>query len=162
MLRVQVEVAIKRPVDDVYQYLADPANWVNWLEGFVQSRQEGAMPLKVGSKLHQAVRFLGRRFDIDSEVTELVHDATIGVRVVSGPFPMAWRHLVATSGGGTRMTTVLEAEPGSYFKVAGPLLKPMLQRHLGDDHKRLKTLLENPDKATPLPADKSTAGRSYS
>ena len=145
MLRVQVGVTIERSVDEVYGYLADPANWVNWLEGFVRSSADGELPLRVGSKLHQTVRFLGRRFDIDGEVTELVPRATIGVRVVSGPFPMAWRHVVSSSAGGTLMTTVLEAEPGSYFRVAGPLLKPMLQRHLSDDHKHLKTLLENPE-----------------
>jgi len=41
------------------------------------------------------------------------------------------------------LTTVLEADPGTYFRLAAPLVKPLLQRQLDADHATLKALVED-------------------
>ncbi len=60
---------------------------------------------------------------------------------------MAWMHRVEGADGGTLLTTTLEADPGSFFTIAGSLLKGLLQRHFDNDHAALKALLESPSEA---------------
>jgi hypothetical protein len=55
---------------------------------------------------------------------------------------MSWTHEVEPAGSGTRMTTRLEADPGMFFSIAGPVLRPLVQHHLDADHNHLKTILE--------------------
>lgn len=54
---------------------------------------------------------------------------------------MAWTHTLDESDRGSHLTTSLEADPSSYFRIAGTLLKPVLQRHLDGDHQTLRALL---------------------
>jgi hypothetical protein len=91
-----------------------------------------------------AIKFLGRRFEITAEVTEYRQDDRFEMRGLSGPFPISWIHRVEEIDGGTRLSTTPEAEPGSFFTIAGSMVKPLLQRHLDDDHATLKALLELP------------------
>lgn len=142
MLRIDSSVEISRPIDQVFAYLSTPSNWTQWLEGFTESHQEGDGSLVVGSKISQTIKFLGRRFDLMSEVVDYRSGRTIGMRVVSGPFPMAWTHEIEPAGSGTRVTTRLEADPGTFFSIAGPVLRPLVQHHLDDDHNQLKAILE--------------------
>jgi hypothetical protein len=46
-----------------------------------------------------------------------------------------------TAGGGTRMTQVVEGEPGGFFRLAGPLLEAG-RRQFKADLETLKDLLE--------------------
>jgi hypothetical protein len=96
----------------------------------------------MGNKVQQVIKFLGRRFDVTAQVVEYQKDGRIGMRVLSGPFPMAWTHALAQAGAGSSLTTRLEVDPGTYFAIAGPLLKPVVQRHFDADHATLKALLE--------------------
>jgi carbon monoxide dehydrogenase subunit G len=144
VLRVESTVDVRRSVDQVFGYLSDPGNWTQWLEGIVESSLEEGQTLRQGARVRQVIKFLGRRFDVTAEVIEYQAGDRIGMRVLSGPFPMAWTHVLQQAGEGTRLTTSLEVDPGTYFRLAGPLLKPVLQRHFDADHAGLKALLEAP------------------
>lgn len=78
----------------------------------------------VGSKVSQTVKFLGRPFDLMSEVVDYRSGRTIGMRVIAGPFPMSWTHEIEPAGSGSRVTTRLEADPGTFISIAGPVLGP--------------------------------------
>jgi hypothetical protein len=71
------------------------------------------------------------------------------MQVLTGPFPMALTMTVEGIGQESRLTTVLEADPGTYFRLAAPLVKPLLQRQLDADHATLKALLEEAVPAKP-------------
>jgi uncharacterized protein YndB with AHSA1/START domain len=141
-MRVRVNVDIHRPVETVFEYLVDPATCVDWLKGFSESIPTQSGSLRVGTQLHQTVRFLRRNFKIVSEVVELVPNEVITMRVLNGPFPMTWRHELGELGRETRVTTTLEAEPGGYFRVAGLALRAVVTRHLAEDHEQLKARLD--------------------
>ncbi len=143
MVKVESRADISRRPDEVFAFLADPANWSKWLDGIVDSKQQGVGPMRPGTRVAQVVRFLGRRFEVTAEVVEHRPDSRLAMKVISGPFPMSWAHAVAATDGGCAVTTTLEADPGRFFRIAGPLLKPLLQRHFDDDHASLKDLLES-------------------
>jgi ligand-binding SRPBCC domain-containing protein len=147
MVSVESQVNIDRPVSAVFDYLARPTNWPQWLDGILDATPEGAGSLGKGSRVRLVIKFLGRRFETTAQATEYRQDDRIGMQLLSGPFPMAWMHRVEEADGGTLLTTTLEGDPGSFFAIAGPLLKGLLQRHFDDDHATVKALLELPSMA---------------
>ncbi len=142
MVKVESRVEINRRPADVFAFLIEPANWSSWLDGIIECRQLGAGGMTAGTRVSQVIRFLGRRFDTTAEVVDCQRDLRLTMKVISGPFPMSWTHLVDAADEGSAVTTTLDADPGRFFRVAGPLLKPLLQRHFDDDHATLKALLE--------------------
>lgn len=142
MVEVESRVNINREPGEVFGFLAEPANWALWLEGIVESKQHGRGAITVGTRVNQVVKFLGRRFDITAQVIECDWNRRLTMKVISGPFPMSWTHLVVARDGGSAVITKLEANPGRFFRIAGPLLKPLVQRHFDEDHAALKSILE--------------------
>ncbi len=142
MVKVESRVEIDRRPADVFAFLADPDNWSKWLDGIIESKQQGPGGMKPGTRVDQVIKFLGRRFDTTAEVVDCHWGSRLIMKVISGPFPMTWTHTVAAADGGSAVTTTLQADPGRFFRLAGPLLKPVLQRHFNDDHTTLKALLE--------------------
>lgn len=47
-----------------------------------------------------------------------------------------------TEGGGTRLTVTMEAEPGGFFRITGPLLEKAVRRQFRKELKTLKGVLE--------------------
>jgi uncharacterized membrane protein len=142
MLTMESRIEVARPVDQLFAYLSDLSNWPQWLAGIQESRIEGSERIGVGAKVRQVAKFLGRRFEITGQVVEFSANKKIAMQVLSGPFPMALTMTVESIGQGSRLTTVLEADPGTYFRLAAPLVKPLLQRQLDADHATLKALVE--------------------
>jgi ribosome-associated toxin RatA of RatAB toxin-antitoxin module len=142
MLTMESRIEIARPVDQLFAYLSDLSNWPQWLVGIQESRIEGSEKIGVGAKVRQVAKVLGRRFEITGQVVEFDPNKKIAMQVLTGPFPMALTLTFEAIGRASRLTTVLEADPGTYFRLAAPLVKPLLQRQLDADHATLKALVE--------------------
>src|SRR5216684_3482899 len=134
MLTMESRIEIARPVDQLFAYLSDLSNWPQWLVGIQESRIEGSGRIGVGAKVRQVTKFLGRRFEVTGRIVEFDANKKIAMQVLTGPFPMALTMTVEGIGQESRLTTVLEADPGTYFRLAAPLVKPLLQRQLDADH----------------------------
>ena len=62
--------------------------------------------------------------------------------MVEGPFPLEARYSLAPAENGTRLTLVVEGEPGGFFKLAEPLVVSMAKRSYEADLNNLKEMLE--------------------
>jgi uncharacterized membrane protein len=142
MLTMESRIEIARPVDQLFAYLSDLSNWPQWLVGIQESQIEGSERIGVGAKVRQVAKVLGRRFEVTGQIVEFDANKKIAMQVLTGPFPMALTLTFEAIGQASRLTTVLEADPGTYFRLAAPLVKPLLQRQLDADHATLKALVE--------------------
>jgi uncharacterized protein YndB with AHSA1/START domain len=140
MVRVELITEIKRPLDEVFGYAADPSNLPEW-NSIVEESVASEMPLRVGAKITGKARFLGRRFEIVSEVTEYVHNQKI-VQKGDKPFPTTITLLFEPVGEGTRFTTIGEFEPGGFFKIGEPILARITHKQFQAQQETLKELLE--------------------
>src|SRR5712692_1383969 len=149
MLTMESRIEIAHPVDQLFAYLSDLSNWPQWLVGIQESRIEGSEKIGVGTKVRQVAKFLGRRFEVTGRIVEFEANKKIAMQVLTGPFPMALTMTVEGIGQESRLTTVLKADPGTYFRLAAPLVKPLLQRQLDADLATLKALVEEGVPALP-------------
>jgi hypothetical protein len=62
---------------------------------------------------------------------------------MGGPIPnQEWTYTFEEVAGGTYLTRAVEGEPGSFFKLADPLIERFFKRQIKSDLETLKDLLE--------------------
>ena len=141
MLKVEISCEIRRPVEEVFAYATDPAKTPEWKTSVLESRADPPGPLRVGSKIHTVMRFLGRRIEGTAEVTELVPNRKL-VQKTNSPFPVEVTCLAEPTSAGTKVTATAVAEPGGFFKMAEPVLVRIAKKQGHAELQTMKAMLE--------------------
>jgi hypothetical protein len=140
---VRPEVRIRRPRQDVAEFMFDPRNDLRWTGGITDSCPAQPGPLVEGASVQRTARFLGRSFTYGYLVTAHRPDALVELKV-DRPFPMVVRYELADAGDGATLAAIrATGEPGRFFGWATPLLRRQVQRSISADLERLRVALEN-------------------
>ena len=141
MVRADVSTTIKRPVEDVFAVISDGRRHPQWVSSVNEMTQTSDGPIGVGTTWHGVSKFLGRRMETDQVYTEFEPNRRLTWEATT-PFPMTFVFTFEAVAGGTRVTQVVEAEPGGFFKLAGPLLVSAAKRQFQTDLDNLRDLME--------------------
>lgn len=144
MEAIELSFVIKRPVEEVFAYLANLENDAEWRREWVESRQTSQASLGVGATFRLDGEMLGRRIPTVYEVIVYEPNRAAAWKAVSGPLPLTFRRIFESVEGGTQVTNRYEAELRGFLKLVKPLLMNMGKRQLEGDIPRLKELLEAP------------------
>jgi uncharacterized protein YndB with AHSA1/START domain len=108
MPSAQHSVVIRRPVGEVFAFVADGENATRWRPGVLDvSRQSGE---GLGAIYRQGVRGpAGRRIAADYEVTAFEPDRRIAFRAIAGPVRPTGEYRFTPEGEGTRVSFALDA-----------------------------------------------------
>lgn len=140
---VETSIVIRRLIEVVATYAADPSNAPSWYANIESVTQETDPPLAVGSRMEFVARFLGRRLVYTYEITELQPGRRLVMRTAEGPFPMettyAWN---SPEPGATEMTLRNRGEPAGFSKTAAPILAAAMRRANHKDLENLRHILE--------------------
>ena len=147
MPRVEESVTIKRPADEIFEFVTTPENDSSWASTAVERRRETEGPIGVGSRIKAVDKFLGRKVESTFEVTEHEPGRRSSVRL-SGPVSATGSYILEPMNGMTRFRWVLDAEAGlgGVFlgRVTDPIVMFLFRRRLRFDLRRLKEVLEGP------------------
>ena len=145
MVDASTSIEIERPADEVFAFVSEFPNNPRWQRGQRSCRWTSDPPLRVGSTYDQHARFLGRDMVNAFRVIELEPGRRITFTSTSGTFPLTINRtvepLTATR---SRFTEHVTGEPGGFFRIAEPLLRPLVKASIKRDFPRLKRLLEAP------------------
>ncbi|HEY7271114.1 MAG TPA: SRPBCC family protein [Actinoplanes sp.] len=140
---VVTDTIIDRSCADVAAYAGDPSNAPRWYANITSVRWQTEPPVRVGSRMDFAARFLGRTLAYTYEVVELIPGQRLVMRTAQGPFPMettyTWQPMTDTR---TRMTLRNRGEPAGFGKVAAPVMAAAMRRANDKDLATLKRILE--------------------
>lgn len=142
MLKVEQTIQINRPVADVFAYICDPANESNWQDGVTDAKLVSGGSLGAGSEISETRKFLGREMVSKMTVTKYEANKIFSGKVTEGPVPFEFTQTFEPVDGGTRVTMVIEGEPGGFFKLAGGMVQKQLQTQIAGDFERAKKILE--------------------
>lgn len=143
MIEVTSEVAIDRPADEVFTFLADAENNPTWQQGMQRCKWTTTPPIREGSIYEQEARMLGKTITSTFEVTDLQPGRRITVRTIESTFPIeVTRSVEPTSETTCRAGAHVTGDPSGMFKLAAPLLRKMVERSVRGDYRRLKEHLE--------------------
>ncbi len=138
---VRPEILVDRPRAEVAAYMFDPTKDVEWTGGIVACRPLTPGPLRTGSRVERTSKFLGREFSYLVEVVDHRDDALVVMRVTK-PFPMEIRYELEDEGGATRVRIHAKGDATGFFRMAGPLMGPMVKSSIASDLAKLKARVE--------------------
>jgi uncharacterized membrane protein len=140
---VVTEATIRRTVDDVAAYAADPSNAPEWYDNIDSVEWETEPVVAVGSRAAFVARFLGRTLRYTYEIVEHVPGQRLVMRTAQGPFPMETTYTwSAGPDGATTMTLRNRGEPAGFAKATAPFMARAMRRANTKDLRKLKALLE--------------------
>jgi uncharacterized membrane protein len=149
-MKYENSVTIDRPVQEVFEYITNLENSPTWQSVVLEAHETSSGPTGVGSTGAITGKFLGRRIDLTTEITEWNPPNSFAARSTGGPFPLELRYTFGPQDGATQLTTVTDVEPGGFFRLAGPALEPLMKRQAQHDLETLKTVLESGTGASSL------------
>lgn len=142
-MRVEESIEIRRPLNEVFDYVANPENLPEWSSLAIEVK-DAPEPLNEGDTFTTVGKFLGRRFETPFERASYEPNRRYTDRAAGGPIPdQEWTYTFEeVSEDATRLTRAAEGEPGGFFKLADPLIERALKRQVRADLETLKDLLE--------------------
>jgi uncharacterized membrane protein len=141
-MTVEHEIVIERPIDEVFAYVADPANVPEWQAGVVSTTKTSDESMETGVRWREVRNFLGRRVQATLEATEYEPGRLFALKTVSGTVAIEVRHLFEPFDGGTRIRILADGSPRRLGRLGGRLVTRAAERQLKADFARLKELLE--------------------
>lgn len=142
MASFEINLVINRPIEEVFTFISNPENLPRWRAATLEVKRISTEPLDVGSIARGRFTFLGRPFEGNLEIITRQPHRSYAIRMTEGPFPLEARYALEPTEGGTRLTLVVQGEPGGFFKLAEPLVVSMAKRSYESDLHNLKELLE--------------------
>jgi len=143
MLRAEESVVVQRPIDEVFAYFTDPTTLPEWQASALEAQLEGEGPMRAGSRAVETRKFLGRRMESTMEVLEYEPPRRFTIKASSGPVPFQVTSDLSEKEGGTLVRSVVEGEPGGFFRLAEPLVVRAVERELRNNLATLKDVLES-------------------
>jgi uncharacterized membrane protein len=142
MIKVENSITINKSVEEVYTYVNNPENTAKWQSG-VDSVEYQDTTQKVGTQYTEVRKFMGKEMKTALEVTKLEPNEVYAAKTLSGPVPYNVTVTFESVNGATKMTTMIEAEPDGFFKLAEGAVSKQLSKSLKEDSELLKEILES-------------------
>ena len=142
-MRVETEVVISRPVDEVLAFITDVAGFTRWSANTVEAVQTSEGPVGVGTTCRIVSRAMGRTMAHEFEVTDYRPGQRYTVRSTSGPFPMTVSYTAEEVPKGTLLHAVSQADLPGLMGRAGAVMRGRVQKQFEADHVTLKRVLES-------------------
>ena len=140
MVRIDFTLAIARPPADVFARLVDLDRLPEWQESSLASSADG--PLELGRRVTERRRIMGREIETELEVTACDAPRQLTLKALGGPVPFTVDHQLVEQAGSTLLHVVGEAKPGTFMKLAEPMIARTAEQELRRDFARLKEQLE--------------------
>jgi Polyketide cyclase / dehydrase and lipid transport len=142
MATFQNTVTIRRPVEDVFGFLADFENIPTWNYAILQTEKTSPGPVGVGTTYRQ-IRSLPSRSEEGFEVTAFEPTSRLEIHGEIGPFTATISYLLVPLGDGTCLTNTVDLQPASgALRLLAPLAASRVKTAVAANLDTLKQLLE--------------------
>ena len=132
-------IKIKRPVSEVYEFVADPSNDVQWRTGITDSGLTTEPPLELGS---EGFATAGDKVTVHWKVVEFMPESSVDWQLLDGPIEGYGGYRFVEEGDSTKFTLVANVKPSGFLRFMGPLFRRAGVRQNQQDVERLRDLLE--------------------
>ena len=140
MFTIEQSVTIARPVEQVFAFLADPANIPRWRPDVLEARAGG--PLHAGSEFDEVISFGGRKTQT-FRVQVFEANRTLEVAAIAGlGIRPTQRYSVSASDGNTSVFIRVTVRTQGLFRLLEPMLPRMIAGKWRTYSERMRELLE--------------------
>ena len=142
MAHAEGSITIDRPVNTVFNFIADGTNNPLWRSSVTDIERVPGKPTGLGAVFKQGLKGPGGRIDGDYEIVEYQPDQLIRFQVIAGPARPTGTYKFEAVGSSTRVTFILHFEPKGLTKLMDPMITSSMKSEIAmlSD---LKAYLEN-------------------
>jgi uncharacterized protein YndB with AHSA1/START domain len=142
-MRITQTFTIAAPPEKVFDYVTDPANLRAWQTSKTRVEPLTDGPPRQGFRLREWTKPpRGKEFEQVVEFTEFEPPTRLHVHIVEGPYPVDGTWAFHTTEGGTRVTFVAAGELRGPLRLAGPIVRRVLDRQFAGYHENLRRNVE--------------------
>lgn len=143
-MKVEQSIVINLPAEEVFSYISDLENLVDWCSVIIAVRNLSPKAFEVGATMKATIRFLGRWLDMTFEVIEREPDRCLTLKSIAGISPclFCYRFEPNQCGGTTLIQESTIESVESIIDLAVPVIMRSINRQLEYDLQTLKDLLE--------------------
>jgi uncharacterized membrane protein len=143
-MNVKQSVFINRTAEEIFAYMSDIENLVDWSSVIISTRKISPGEIHVGATLRNTIRFLGKWLDITFEVVEYEPSRYLTLKSIAGVTPCLFSYqFEPTEDGGTIVSqgTIIHLT-GAILDLTEPVVTNVVRRQLEHDLLTLKDILE--------------------
>ena len=144
MARIQGEIVIGRPVDVVFDYVADQSNEPQYNPRMVRAEKITAGPVGKGTQFRSAVASMGRTTEMLIEYTGYDRPTLLASTTTMEQADISYTLMFEPAAAGTRMRWLGQVRPKGVFRLLGPMITRMGIRQEQRIWTSLKEYLEAP------------------
>ena len=122
MARIDGEIVIDRPVDAVFDYVANQSNEPQYNPQMVRAEKITTGPVGAGTKFRSAVASRGRAAEMLIEITGYNRPHRLASATTMRQAAISYTLTFEPAGSGTRMRWSGQVRPKGAFKLLGPLI----------------------------------------
>ena len=142
MIKLEFETTIKKPVEEVFAFLANPENETKWQPDLLSAKLTSNGPVGVGAEGCDVRKFMGKETVTTWRVTEFVPNRKMTFKVIAGPMPFQGTYDFKSANGGTKLIYRVQAETSGASKLLEPLVSRMVKGQGEKQMTALKQALE--------------------
>jgi uncharacterized protein YndB with AHSA1/START domain len=124
---VQGDIVINRPIDEVFDFVADERNEPQYNPQMTLAEMVTQGPIGVGSKFHCVMTGAGAT-DVAVEFTEFVRPRRLGSTSHISNMDINGTLLFEAQGQNTKLKWLWSIEPRGFLKLLGPMVRRMGER----------------------------------
>lgn len=150
MIKFEVTITIRRPLEDVFRFVAQGENGSKWNSAVKEVKQVSEGTVGVGTQYWMLRELPNGKVENTYEITEFEPNKKLSIKIVSGPTPFFYRYTFEPSGESTRLSLHAEVDKEGLVEVLGTkariapefLLTRFLREGVESNFKSLKSILE--------------------
>src|SRR6266571_3893356 len=143
-MKVKHSVFINLPAEEIFAYLSDLENLVDWSSVTIAVRKSSLRAIGVGATVRSTIRLLGRWLDITLEIVECEPGRYLTIKSISGVAPCLFCYqFEPIENGGTNVSQEAEIHlTEEILGLAEPVVMNVVRRQLEHDLLTLRDMLE--------------------
>lgn len=142
MMKIEHNIVIDRPIEEVFAYVTRPENTPKWQSGMLESRQTSEGAMGVGTIFTEVREMMGRAMDQTMEVTAYEPNKKWSFKSIKATVPHEAHLTFESVSGGTRIGLISLGRPKGLLKLATPIISRQLKKEFVADFDNLKRILE--------------------
>ena len=140
-MHVDASITVKRPISEVFAALSDWTNSEKWISSTQSVTKTSDGPIGVGTTWRTVGKMLGRTIDGVLTATEFEPDQR-SAWTFDKPFKVTTAFTFTSVDGGTRVDQTTDGDLEGFFKLAQPVMLPMMKRQLQHDLETFRDLMD--------------------
>ena len=142
MIQHEVTIHLKRPVEQVFAFLADYQNLRTWQSNLIENEQLTEGPLRAGTRFREVRRTGPGQSEIQGEITDFEPNKRFSTKTITEP-QVTVTYFLEREDHGTRLRYKFIMLTSGMMRLLEPLIAGQIKKGTDQDFQKLKQILDS-------------------